>query len=177
MLNAGARRTAGLAVHTLTALLGTAALVGLANEAHAQTADRILPCTLTSLAVTELSNSLIAAGIPATPPPEIAFVVVYSLSKPNDGQAIATGTTGPALCKNSNVVAVTNPGVVTETTPIPSPNPDNHNVDILGVETVVITQYQNPSAQVPNPSTWEKRLCHSVANNNDCFTITPSSSQ
>jgi len=140
-----------------------------ANAANAQAlANRIVSnCTLNATQIAALTPSLVAAGIPA---PTIDFVVVYSLTNPNDGQALGSGGTGPftgpVLC-TSGAVGLEGPPNVNVTTPIPASG--SGTVDLLGIETALITQYRTRPA-VP-PGKVEKRFCHSVGDANDCFRI------
>lgn len=108
-------------------------------------------------AVKELGASLTAGGLSA--PHEIDFVLVYSRANDNDGQHFGDGTTGPILCINPDSVDI-------ETTEENTPIPDGGTVDIKALEQALIMQYQQAGIR-------NKRICHTVADNTDCFLITP----
>lgn len=115
-------------------------------------------CVLTPNAVSGLGESL-KSGVPTDH--EIDFVLVYSLQNDNDGQHFGKGTTGPILCSNPKTVAI-------ETTEENTPIPDGPGkVDIKALEQALIMQYQQQDGSR------NKRICHTVAGNTDCFLITP----
>jgi hypothetical protein len=98
-----------------------------------------------------------------------SYILIYVRANPNDGQPLdAGGFTGPVLCINSDTETIDQ---TTETTPIP--NSTNHpgvtSVDIRGAETAFHLQYELN----PTPGDIEKRVCHSVAGNTDCYFIQP----
>jgi hypothetical protein len=95
---------------------------------------------------------------------EIAFVVVYSLNNDNDGQPVTGGTTGPVICTNPEVVDTPSP--TTQTTNIGSAD---DTVTILDAEEAFLLRYQFEDP----PEDIEKRVCHTVDNNTDCFLIVP----
>jgi hypothetical protein len=96
---------------------------------------------------------------------QASYIIIYVRENPNDGQEIGTtGTfTGPILCTNADTDMVV---PTTEDTLIP----DSGTVDILGAEEASHLQYE-PTGGDP-----EKRVCHTVAGNTDCFLIRPSAS-
>jgi hypothetical protein len=107
----------------------------------------------------------------------VSFVVVHTLN-PNDGQPLkspASAFTGPVLCAAPPLPGV---GVRVERT---DEQADINNIDILGAEESLILHYR-PAASAgtagdrPKPPArdrTEKRFCHTVANNTDCFRIFP----
>jgi hypothetical protein len=92
---------------------------------------------------------------------EVAFVVVYSL-KENDGQPIDSGFTGPVICTNPDLVAE-------ETTQTDDIGSAGDTVTILDAEEAFLLRYQFEES----PEVIEKRVCHTVDNNTDCFLIKP----
>jgi hypothetical protein len=163
-------RWTGSTFRRFAPLLVVGLVGGLSVKAPAQTADRVFAnCLLPQSIVDDLSEYLQGVGIPT---PRIDFLVVYAIANENDGQAIAGGFTGPVLCRRGatggdSPLPAVQVQSVQQTDPIP---PGPGTVDLLGVETALITQYQTPSGP-PNPGNVEKRFCHSVANINDCFRI------
>lgn len=148
----------------------------LAQQPPAPAANHVWgSCVLTPAAVTELQDSLTAAGgLPSgegDPLPQVDFVIVYSLQNNNDGQALGTGLTGPIVCTNSVTVTIE---TTTEDTPIPSltDQADGITVDIEGIEEALLLQYQKMQNNAPLGGR-EKRVCHTVAGNTDCFLIKP----
>jgi hypothetical protein len=96
---------------------------------------------------------------------EVAFVVVYSRSK-NDGQPKGAGFTGPIICINPDL------GIeaTSQDAQIPAPGVAT-SVDTLDAEDAFILRYKlNGGA---NNGTIEKVICHTVADNTDCFRISP----
>ncbi|MGH8580732.1 MAG: hypothetical protein ACREVK_11645 [Gammaproteobacteria bacterium] len=118
--------------------------------------------TGTNGAVAKLQASLDPSGPSGlnAPPYEIDFVLVYSRANDNDGQQFGAGTTGPILCINPNTVAIETTG---ENTPIPG---GTDTVDITALESALILQYEKAGIR-------EKRICHTAADNTDCFLIKP----
>jgi hypothetical protein len=98
-----------------------------------------------------------------------SYILIYVRENPNDGQAIKNPPgapptfTGPILCRNSDN---TNVVPTTQTTPIPGA--PGTTVDILGAEEALHLQYRRNADNVI-----EKRVCHTVAGNVDCFLIQP----
>jgi hypothetical protein len=142
--------------------LAAVLLTGTSIQAFAQTAGHVWAgCVLSPEAVAALEASVDAgAGIGT---PEVAFVVVYSL-KENDGQPIGSGFTGPVICTNPGLVAT--PAPTTQTTDIGTAS---DTVTILDAEEAFLLRYQFEDA----PTDIEKRVCHTVDSNTDCFLITP----
>ncbi|MGH8659064.1 MAG: hypothetical protein ACREV4_11485 [Gammaproteobacteria bacterium] len=130
-------------------------------------------CELTNGAVIELQNSLTAeGGLPGEPLPQVDFVIVYSLQNNNDGQAIGeAGFTGPILCTDPGMVSI---DTTTADTPIPSATEQaaGVTVDIEGIEEALLLQYQKMQSGALLGDR-EKRVCHTVAGNTDCFLIKP----
>jgi hypothetical protein len=121
-----------------------------------QSANHVVSnCQLDATTLAALAGHVNTA-VPGEVAPTIDFIVVYSLANPNDGQDLGTGAfTGPVLCRNPGV----NVAGETGTDPIPG------TVSLLDIETALITQYQATGAPV------QKRFCHSVNENSDCFKI------
>ena len=111
-------------------------------------------------AVEALGKSLKGPGGKGVPSPQIDFVLVYTLRNDNDGQRFGDGTTGPILCTNPDTVSI-------ETTLENTAIPASGNVDIKALEQALIMQYQQAGG-IRN-----KRICHTVADNTDCFLIKP----
>jgi len=101
---------------------------------------------------------------------EASYILIYVRTNPNDGQQIGiTSTyTGPVLCHNSASESVV---PTTEATSIP--NTTNHgsatSVDILDSEEAFHLRYHLNGGS----GATEKRVCHTVAGNTDCFFIQP----
>lgn len=96
---------------------------------------------------------------------QVDFVLVYSLANDNDGQDLGeAGFTGPILCTRPAVVGVAgvNSTATDENTPIGT---EADPVDITALEQALILQYDKDGTR-------EKRICHTVAGNTDCFLIT-----
>jgi hypothetical protein len=110
---------------------------------------------------------------------EVAFVVVYSLQE-NDGQLLpdTEGYTGPILCLGGFPGEGFTPfGIesTSEDSPIP-PEPgegDPTSVNILDLEEALILRYEPnfPGEGEPFTGNPEKRFCHTVDDNTDCFTV------
>jgi hypothetical protein len=111
---------------------------------------------------------------------EIAFVVVYALNNPNNGQPVPGGFTGPIICTNPGNEEVTGVGItgfnrfnqlLTEASEIPTDTDPGaaDSVDIVGAEEAFILQYQLNGGS--NDGNVEKRICHTVAGNTDCFIV------
>lgn len=151
-------------------LLCAGLILGLGSHAEADpTANRIYSnCTFTlsdleGLEIADL-ESLNGGQLQAS------YIIIYVRENPNDGQEIGTtgSFTGPILCTNSATdVAIP----TTETTLIPDSGSGADSVNILGAEEVSHLQYEpNFIEGVGDP---EKRVCHTVAGNTDCFLIRP----
>lgn len=116
-------------------------------------------CVLTTGAVGALRRSLIGPDGEGVRSPQVDFVLVYTLQNDNDGQHFGDGTTGPILCTNPDTVSI-------ETTLENTRIPDSGKVDIKALEQALIMQYQQAGIR-------NKRICHTVADNTDCFLIKP----
>jgi hypothetical protein len=154
-------------------LLCTGLTLGFA--AHAQEvgpiANKIYSnCTFTiddlaGLTIPDLDSGLLSGG-----ELQASYIIIYVRENPNDGQEIfeadgealvTTNTfTGPILCTNSDSDIAT---PTTEDTLIAP----SGTVNILGAEEASHLQYE-PASGDP-----EKRVCHTVAGNTDCFLIKP----
>jgi hypothetical protein len=94
---------------------------------------------------------------------QVSYIIIYVRENPNDGQALKTPAnsfTGPVLCTNSDTNDVIK---TTEGTAIPGP------VDITSAEESSHLQFKPTSST--NPADKDKRVCHTVASNTDCFLI------
>jgi hypothetical protein len=107
---------------------------------------------------------------------EASYILIYVRANPNDGQQIGATTTytGPVLCINAGTDSIAE---TTETTQIPnsSDHPGAVSVDVLGTEEALHLQYllNFPGGPGDPPGDVEKRVCHTVAGNTDCFFIQP----
>jgi hypothetical protein len=145
---------------------------GLASHAGADPiADQIYSnCTFTiadldGLVIPDRDSGLLSGG-----ELQASYIIIYVRENPNDGQEIfelvgetlePTNTfTGPILCTNSATDVAT---PTTENTLIAP----SGTVNILGAEEASHLQYE-PASGDP-----EKRVCHTVAGNTDCFLIKP----
>jgi|SRR5689334_21859959 len=94
---------------------------------------------------------------------EASYIIIYVRQNPNNGQRIGTtgsSYTGPILCTNAN----TDEAVpTTEGAAIPG------SIDILGAEESSHIQIQPHGSTDVNQR--QKRVCHTVASNTDCFLI------
>jgi hypothetical protein len=122
--------------------------------AAAQEPDRVwaLDCTLSDGTEQGLKDDMDDASNRLTDERQVAFVVIYSFEE-NDGQQLtAGGFTGPVICRA--------PGVsidkAQQTDDIPRTN-------VLDVENAIILRYGTTNV--------EKRYCHTVDANADCFRI------
>jgi hypothetical protein len=133
-------------------------------QSGAPTADRIwAQCVLHSDTVNALINDMTNSpqGNRLGTAKEVAFVVIYSFQD-NDGQPLgAGGFTGPVLCRNTTVV----PNVAT-TLQTASIGTSSRPVDVLDVENAFILRYQESGT-----TNIEKRFCHTVDANSDCFRL------
>lgn len=111
---------------------------------------------------------------------QVGFVVVYALSTPNDGQPLGdeSGFTGPIICINPDQVDITafegdGETPLTETSEIPTDTgpPGADTVDILAAEEAFILQYQVNGGD--SDGNIEKRICHTVGGETDCFIVFP----
>lgn len=117
-------------------------------------------CVLTTDAVKALGKSLKGPEGKGVPSPQVDVVLVYTLQNDNDGQHFGDGTTGPILCTNPDTVSSIE--TTLENTRIPA----SGKVDIKALEQALIMQYQQAGIR-------NKRICHTVADNTDCFLIKP----
>jgi hypothetical protein len=156
------RRESGLACATMA--LAAFLLMGASVQALAQTPGHVWAgCELSATAVDQLETTLDDAGIID---PEVAFVVVYSLNNDNDGQQVAGGFTGPVICRNNDVVSAPTP--TTQTNDIGSASA---TVTVLDGEEAFLLRYQFEGEEEENDI--EKRVCHTVDSETDCFLIVP----
>jgi hypothetical protein len=163
----GASPPRGAMMARRSVALASALLLGGTLQAAAQTPDPTAGavwggCVLSDAAVTAL-------------PAGVDFVVVYSLSNPDDGQALdgGGGHTGPVICINESRVGITafEFDDITPLTPesrIPdATGPEGAaTVNLLAAEEALIVQYRlNPSLAI------EKRFCQTFAGNSQCFIL------
>jgi hypothetical protein len=143
--------------------------------ATAAEADHIFAgCTFTTTslrtALTITDSDLSAATLQAS------YILIYVRANPNDGQQIGVTTsyTGPVLCINADTESIAE---TTEATQIPNStdHPGAVSVDILGTEEALHLQYLLNFSGGPGvpPGDVQKRVCHTVAGNTDCFFIQP----
>ena len=125
-------------------------------------------CTFTDADLSGLDIPDVESGLLNGGQIRASYIIIYVRENPNDGQEIfefvgetlePTNTfTGPILCTNLDTDVAT---PTTENTLIPP----SGTVDILGAEEASHLQYE-PASGIP-----EKRVCHTVAGNTDCFLI------
>jgi hypothetical protein len=140
---------------------------------HVWAGCELSPATLEALAAD--------AAVEVEGTAQISFVVVYTLSNDNDGQLLGeSGFTGPVLCTNPFEVGITalqkdGTTPLTETSDIPAQTDPGGatTVDILEAEEAFIIKYRLDNGA--NAEDIEKRVCHTVDGNVDCFIIFPSS--
>jgi hypothetical protein len=121
--------------------------------------DRIATCRLNATAVKSLKQSLKSTtGLAES---NVDFALVYSLANPNDGQPTTDGYTGPVLCINPESVTYP-PTPTSENTPV---GPAGQAWNITDLEQALLLQYRKTDGVI------EKRVCHTVAGNTDCFLI------
>jgi hypothetical protein len=160
-----------LAMVATVGLVSGVSLEATAAPSGSPQANRIFfNCTFTTAGLqsilnipTSSLNALAGSQVQAS------YIIIYVRGNPNDGQRLGTTSsyTGPILCINSDTEDVVQ---TTETTAIPNSTnqPGATSVNILGGEEALHLQYKlNPSGDI------EKRLCHTAANNTDCFFIQP----
>jgi len=175
-------------------VLAAALLVGGSIEALAQDPPAPAPnkvwggCVLNQDAVDGLIGSLEATGGIPVDQAAVSFVVVYTLTNPNNGQLLdATPNpdvySGPVICTNP-AVAITaeehdlDGGPLKETSDIPgsctsAPCHDTHpagaadDIDINSAEEVFLLQYTVNGGDLDG--TKENRVCHTTDANVDCF--------
>jgi hypothetical protein len=153
-------RGSGLARFAVAASLFACAM-GVTFPAFAQDANRLGLCTLDGDTVSALRDD-VDADIGVDGDPEIAFVVVYSISNDNNGQPVATGTTGPILC--------TNPAA-----PVPfetTADTDIFDIDILDSAEAFLLRFEGTGGS----SDPETRFCHTTNANVDCYLLGPPAS-
>jgi hypothetical protein len=121
----------------------------------------VATCKLTNSTVNGIKNNLKYYGGITTS--NVDFVLVYSLANTNDGQPTTGGYTGPVLCVNPASVTYP-PPATSENTPI---GPEGQAWNITDLEQALLLQYEKTTG------VREKRVCHTVAGNTNCFLITP----
>jgi len=146
---------------------------GLASNAGADpVANQIYSnCTFTDADLLDLEIPDVDSGLLNGGQLHASYIIIYVRENPNDGQEIfelvgetpePTNTfTGPILCTNLDTDVAT---PTTENELIPP----SGTVDILGAEEASHLQYEATGGGDP-----EKRVCHTVAGNTDCFLIKP----
>jgi hypothetical protein len=159
-----------------------ALICGISSRAEAEpagtpTQNRIFfNCTFTTSALSGLQSVL---NIPEDSLGQLndgviqaSYILIYVTGNPNDGQRISgsepSAFTGPILCTNSDIDDI---DPTTEAADIPPAGSGADSVDILGSEEVSHLQYQLNFGTTPGDT--EKRVCHTVASNTDCFFIRP----
>jgi hypothetical protein len=141
-----------------TASMASASFPGVAAAQQPQ-ANRVwAECTLNSGegAIDTITGLLEDMGASSTQlaPSEVAFVVIYSLQE-NDGQPLTGGGfTGPVICRNTEVAPDVDQVLQTDNIP---------TTDLLDVENAIILRYGTTNV--------EKRYCHTVDANTDCFRL------
>lgn len=133
-------------------------------------------CTLSEGTLAGLAADARVQGVEG-PAAEVSFVVVYTLSNDNDGQSLGEGGpfTGPIICINDTEVEITakeaDGDPLTEASDIPTDTDPGgaDTVDVLETEESFIIKYQLNG----EPGDIEKRICHTVDGNVDCFIIRP----
>jgi len=165
------RPTRLLAALAAGGLLFGASAQSLAAPPGAPVADRVFAeCTFTTAdlqLLTNVPNSSLNKFVGSEL--QGSYILIYVRGNPNDGQALsAGGFTGPVMCINSDTETIDQ---TAENTAIP--NPTNHpgvaSVDVRGAESAFHLQYELN----PTPGDIEKRVCHTVAGNTDCFFVQP----
>jgi hypothetical protein len=169
------RRLSGVAA--LCGLASVALVLGTSPGANADpsgspTANRIFfNCTFTTADLQSILDIPTINGLfnhQVVP----SYIIIYNRQNPNEGQKIGTTSTytGPVLCINSDTENVV---PTSEGTLIPNATnqPGVPAVNILGAEEVLHLQYR--STLTTNPAKTEKRVCHTIAGNTDCFFIQP----
>ena len=168
-----AARRVGCGRRWQAAALASALLLGTSVAAVAQTAppgpsaNRIWGgCILDGGTVDSLLADLDNGGIPASNSAgsrQVAFVVIYSISNDNNGQPVGTrDVTGPVVCTNRDVVDIV---TTQQTNAIPETGAGT--VDVLDAESAFLLRYR-----VNNSGLFEKRICHTVDSDADCFRLT-----
>jgi hypothetical protein len=155
----------------LVVLAGAVAVAGAPAPVSAQVAPTTLTpapppaagsfpsCILTKSAISALTASL--KNKPAnikTPTPVIDYVVVYTNSQPNHGQAVPGGYTGPVLCINQERVTVAD---TASDVPI-------SGIDIIETDQALQVQY-GPAGTGEADSTL---VCAAYADVDKCKTVT-----
>lgn len=161
------RRALPPACAVLTAAVLAAAAPGPLSAQMATTTTTAPPpapntfvtCKLTSATVNGLIASL--KNAPAnikTPTPVIDYVVVYTNSQPNHGQAVPGGNTGPVLCINQERVTVAD---TASDVPI-------SGIDVIETDQALQVQY-GPAGTGEADSTL---VCAAYADIDKCKTVT-----
>lgn len=152
-----ASRGSGFRRVAAAGLLSLAAL-GISSPASAQFANRLGLCELSAGTITALQAD-VDRNIVVEGTPEIAFVVVYSITNDNNGQALSGGgTSGPILC---------GPGFITNP-PFPTDaDADVSDIDILDAAEAFLLRYEGTGGSSPP----ETRFCHTTNANVDCYRL------
>lgn len=163
---------AGLSSAGAVLALGSAVLLSNPHPVTAQVAANQVwaGCTLNALTVDALIGDMETSGLETDldAPPEVAFVVIYSLNYDNDGQPVVddgafTGDfTGPVICRNPGATIAT----VDQTDEIPG---GGNTIDIFDAEEAFILRYEVNTITFPQPI--EKRVCHTVNSETQCFRV------
>jgi len=177
--SAADQRTADRVFATLSllAMLIAGAIFTGSPPAYADPSGSPLPnriffnCTFTTADLQSILNIPTVNGL-AGHQVRPSYIIIYNRQNPNDGQQIGTTSTytGPVLCINEDT---DNVFPTSEGTQIPNSTnqPGAIAVDILGAEEALHLQYKSVLATGPGDT--EKRVCHTVAGNTDCFLIQP----
>jgi hypothetical protein len=163
-------------------LLCAGLALGFASHAEADpVANQIYSnCTFTDADLMDLDIDDVTSGLLNGGHLRASYIIIYVRETPNDGQEIfkeivppppeppffeTTNTfTGPILCTNFDSDIATS---ATEADLIPD---SSGTVDILGAEEASHLQYVLTDGAMEDT---EKRVCHTVAGNTDCFSIKP----
>ena len=174
--NVGDQPTSGhvLSAPSLLAMLTAGVIFAGSSPVYADPSGSPLPnrlffnCTFTTADLQSILNIPTVNGL-AGHQVHPSYIIIYNRQNPNDGQQIGTTSTytGPVLCINEDT---DNVFPTSEGTQIPN-QPGAIAVDILGAEEALHLQYK--SVLATGPGNTEKRVCHTVAGNTDCFLIQP----
>jgi len=167
------RRAVLLASLSAALVLGASPGGANADPSGSPTANRVFfNCTFTTADLQSILDIPTINGL-ANHQLVPSYIIIYNRQNPNEGQKIGTTSTytGPVLCINSDTENVV---PTSEATVIPNATnqPGVPAINILGAEEALHLQYR--STLTTNPARNEKRVCHTVAGNTDCFFIQPS---